>query len=352
MNLPAAGLAGGEADTLLREDFAKAFVLAVGRIARVVRMLRLGGLPVRVEIAGPRLAERLLRPWLHLLGDEETPPSFRIQAWSEEETGVAIPEFPFEPKPYSADGRIAYRNQTNGRALADRGERLILAGFDAASHLTYSDIAKPFRSLLIPMLHDAGRQLIHGGVVARAVDAPGLLLAGRSGSGKSTVAVAALAGGLAFLGDDHVALSQEGGRFMAHSLYATCGLAADHLKAFPSLPGEIVAPPDRGKRVLLLAPGESDRLARSVAIGAIVIPTIVPGAGARAVPASRGEALRALIPGSISPRLPAAEQARNWQFAGVGDLAASLPAFHLEMGSDLGTIPAALRALSVRLSSR
>ncbi len=351
MNLSAAGLAGGEADALLRRSFAEAFASAAGRLAPQVRTVRLGGLAVRVEIAGPLLAERLLRPWQHLLDDGTASAAFGLRAWSEEETGIATPSFPFAPKPYSVDGRIAWRHQANGRALADRGERLILAGFHGAGQLTYSDLAKPFRSLLIPLLRDAGRQLIHGGVVAARRGAPGLLLAGRSGSGKSTMAVAALAGEFAFLGDDHVALAREGGRFIAHSLYATCGLAADHLAAFPALPGEIVAAPDRSKRVLLLAPGESDRLASSAGIGAIVIPEIVPGAGARAVPASRGEALRALIPGSISPRLPAEERARNWQFAGLSDLAASLPAFRLEMGRELGAIPAALRELSARLAA-
>ena len=350
MNLPAADLPGlHDADALLCRSFEQAFATAVQRTRPEAQTIALGGLAVHLEIAGPALAARLLRPFHHLIVASRETPAFHVQAWSEEETGVAIPEFPFAPRPYSPDGTIGYRNQLNGRALADRRGKRILAGFDSPAALTYSDLAKPFRSLLIAMLHDSGRQMIHGGVVAAAPTAPGLLLAGRSGSGKSTVALAALAGGLAFLGDDHVAVDAMGGRFTAHSLYATCGLASDHVAAFAHLPGEVASAPDRDKRVVLLAPAAMDRLVRSLQLGAIVIPAIMPGAATRAIPATRGEALRALIPGSVSPRLPAHKPDRGWQFDGVGELAMHLPAFRLEMGHDLAAIPEALRDLSARL---
>lgn len=352
MNLSAVHTGTENGDAAVCRSFEISFAAAAERCRPQPTMLILGGLLVRLEIAGPNLAQRLIRPFSHLLIETEQVPVFSIQAWSEVETGIPIPDFPFEPKPYSADGSIGYRDQLNGRALADRAGKRILAGFDSAANLTYSDLAKPFRSLLIAMLHDAGRQMVHGGVVAAAPGAPGLLLAGRSGSGKSTVAVSALAGGLTFLGDDHIAVEAGAPRLSAWSLFATCGLVRNHLAAFASLPGDVASAPDRDKCVLLLAPPALHRLARSVELGAIVIPAITPGAVTRTVPASRGEALRALIPGSISPRLPEGRADRGWQFDCVGDLAQRLPAFRLEMGSDLSLIPAALRALSATLVSR
>jgi hypothetical protein len=60
--------------------------------------------------------------------------------------------------------------------------------------------------------------------------------------------------------------------------------------------------------------------------------------------------MRALMPGSISPRFPGAPSHRHRQFEGIASLAARLPAFRLELGPDLATIPAALRELEARLS--
>ena len=315
--------------------------------------ITLGGLPLRITITGPDLAERLFRPFRHLEVSHSTvrADAFIIEAWSQAETGVAIPELGVEPVPYSPDGNLCYRRQPNGRAVADRRSRRILAGFESAAGLSYSDLAKPFRSLLIPLLHDGGRQLIHGGMVIADPDTSGLLLAGRSGSGKSTVALSALAAGFGFLGDDHLAISSEGGRLVAHSLYATCGISAGHLANFPRLPGRVVSAPDRDKNVILLAPEENGRLIAAAPIGAVVMPVIVPGAETGFRRASRGETLRALIPGSISPRLPVLQDGRGWQFDGIGAIAARMPGYRLELGADLASIPPVLRGLAAELAA-
>ena len=178
---------------------------------------------------------------------------------------------------------------------------------------------------------------------------PGLLLAGRSGSGKSTVALSALAGGFGFLGDDHLCVGRDGDPFTVHSLYATCGIAHDHLAKFAHLPGSVTRGPDRDKCVVLLSPEALPRLVRSATIGAIVVPVIRPDGPTRVREASRGEAMRALMPGSISPRLLTAEASRYRQFESMAVLAAQLPTFRLELGPDLDTIAPALRELAAGL---
>jgi len=336
----------------LLENFERAQDAASRRAAVVVFAFSLGGIPTRLSVAGPVLAERLVRPFRHLETDPAAlaSPALTIDAWSQAETGIAPPRDlqPAHP-PHSVDGRLAYRNQPGGRAIADRRQGRILACFDAAERLSYSDLAKPFRSLLIPLLHDRGRQLLHGGLVAAAPDAPALLLAGRSGSGKSTVALAALADGFHFLADDHTCLELAEEAVIGHSLYATCGIEPTHLAHFPQLPGDAVASPDGAKSVVYPMPKAQARLGRSARIAAIVIPEIRPGGVTETRPTTRGDALRALMPGSISILVAAPATRESPQFSGIGALVERLPAYRLSLGPDLADIAPALRRLSAAL---
>lgn len=332
----------------LRDAFEEALAAARTRAPTATVAIAVGGVPVQLSVTGEALAERLFAPFGHLAldpGAVGSLPVLAIDAWSQAETGVAPPEFPVGRTPYSADGDFCYRNQPGERSLADRRAARILGGFEGAQRLSYSDLAKPFRSLLIPLLQDRGRQLLHGGMSVPP-GGPGLLLAGRSGSGKSTVALSALAAGFGFLGDDHVCVALDDEHAIGYSLYATCGIAPDHLASFAHLPGRVMSAPDRAKRVVLLTPEALPRLVRSAAIGAIVVPVIRPDGPTRFVRASPAAAMRALIPGSITPRPPTEHSDRHRQFEGVGALAARLPAFWLELGPDLGAIAPALCELA------
>jgi hypothetical protein len=340
-------------DALLQR-FERARDAASRHAATIVFAFSLSGIPTLLRVTGPALAERLIRPFRHLETDLAAlrEPALAIDAWSEAETGIAPPrDIPEGHPPHSIDGRLAYRNQPGGRAVADRRQGRIIACFDAAERLSYSDVAKPFRSLLIPLLHDRGRQLLHGGLIAASSDAPALLLAGRSGSGKSTVALAALAAGFRFLGDDHTCLELAEKAAIGHSLYATCGIEPGHLGRFTQLPGDAVATPDGAKSVVYLAPRALHRLDRAARIAAIVIPEIRPGGVTETRPTSRGDALRALMPGSISILVAAPETRESPQFNGIGALVERLPAYRLALGPDLAAIAPVLRRLSAALAA-
>lgn len=341
-------------DDALLQGFERARDAASRHAATIVFAFSLSGIPTLLRVAGPALAERLIRPFRHLETDLAAlrEPALAIDAWSRAETGIAPPrDIPPGHPPHSIDGRLVYRNQPGGRAVADRRQGRIIACFDEASRLSYSDAAKPFRSLLIPLLHDRGRQLLHGGLVAAAPGAPALLLAGRSGSGKSTVALAALAAGFRFLGDDHTCLELSEAAVIGHSLYATCGIEPGHLGRFAQLPGDAVATPDGAKSVVYLAPRALHRLDRSARIAAVVIPEIRPGGVTEARPTSRGDALRALMPGSISLLVAASRTRESPQFSGIGALVERLPAYRLALGPDLAAIAPALRRLSAALAA-
>ena len=84
-------------------------------------------------------------------------------------------------------------------------------------------------------------QLMHAGAVGYADG--GVLLAGKSGSGKSTTALACLASDLLFASDDYVCVATTAQPWV-HSLYSTAKLVPGNLSRFPELSGKL-SNPDR-----------------------------------------------------------------------------------------------------------
>jgi hypothetical protein len=80
---------------------------------------------------------------------------------------------------------------------------------------------------------------------------------------------------------------------------------------------------------------------RSIAgfpLRAIVVPRVTERRAARVLPGTRAEALAALAPSTIFQLHPPARDALAW----MAELVRRVPAFVLELGGDVETIPAAL----------
>lgn len=193
--------------------------------------------------------------------------------------------------------------------------------------------AKPLQLMLSVFLADRGVHLVHGGLVAAG--GRGALLAGPSGSGKSSTAVAAALGGLEFLGDDCVAVSEDERGFRGHRVYATACLDRAH----PAWPRGIAAPAAApGKEVL--GPKAWPALAREAVIEAVVLPRVTSGRMVALAPAAPRDALLALAPSSILNRaVPAAAV-----LARLRRLVTSVPVFRLDMGP-LDEVAPRLRSL-------
>ena len=71
----------------------------------------------------------------------------------------------------------------------------------------------------------------------------GVLIAGKSGSGKSTTTLACLTSGLLYAGDDYV-LADVAAEPYVHSLYSTAKLVPDNCDRFPQL-RPLVSNPDK-----------------------------------------------------------------------------------------------------------
>jgi hypothetical protein len=191
--------------------------------------------------------------------------------------------------------------------------------------------------------------MIHAGLVAR--NGQGVLFAGKSGSGKSTSALACLCAGFHFLSEDYVAVEQRpDSSFAGHSVYNSVFLNTDHLARFPSLsryvlPGHF---PYEKKSVLLLSQVFPERLARVAPIRALVLPRLVTTVP-RVCPASKGEALLALGPSSLL-QIPNRRLGMRG-FATLARLVEQIPSYWLDIRRDeIDAIPYQVEKVLARVS--
>jgi len=202
--------------------------------------------------------------------------------------------------------------------------------------------AKPLQALLSIFCADRGIDLLHGGLVS--LDGRGALLAGQSGSGKSTVAFAALVEGLDYLGDDCVAVRWPGNIVEGHSVFACGCLEHDHLERFPG--AWRGAPDPTGEKAVLTAAAVASRpLVASTTIRAVVVPCVTGATDVRIEPIGAAAALLALAPSSIVKRAVPAAGA----LARMTRLVKTVPCFRLEMG-DVDRVGPAVRALLEEVS--
>ena len=170
----------------------------------------------------------------------------------------------------------------------------------------------PLRSALHHWAAGQGMHFVHAGAIG--VDGRGVLLAGAGGSGKSTTALACLDAGLQYAGDDYDVILTHEDAPRVHCLYSTAKLDAPSLERLPGL-AAAVADFRRGeeqKAVIDVHGHRPGLVVDSLAIDAVVIPSVGAGEQPRLRPAKSSHALRAIapttllqLPGAAAPRMAA-----------------------------------------------
>jgi len=201
---------------------------------------------------------------------------------------------------------------------------------DAPEKLPAYERAAPFRFILQRWLDTLGVNMVHAG----AVGLPGkgaVLLAARSGGGKSTTTLACLNSPLHLLGEDFLAVNLAGVP-RVWSLYNTAKLKPAGLAQFPELLSdeEGVLDETSGKTVVNLARRHAGRLADGLPLRAILVLKIVGGPESRIRPAAPGEAVKEMLT-SLLMVLP---DTRRSLFEFVTRLVQARPVFRLELGTN------------------
>ncbi len=304
---------------------------------------------VRFRIVGSELAAAVSRPFGHLR-DGPGPagsPDLCVDLWDEEATGVAGPALdkPDDVTATSLDGaelvvcdaQLLTYHFAHTRAWFNRSAPRILGAVTSGRRLSLQECTKPLHIPLGLWLSDCGVQPIHGALVA--TERGGVLLLGASGAGKSTCAALCVSAGLAYLGDDFVAFSEEAdGTFSGHALFGTGRLVPEQARRFPEvLPHTMPArPPEEPKTLVMWSHAYPDRVARSVPLCAVALPRVVGAEETRWARTSKADALRAFVSGSLFTMVPGPDRRTVNRLARLID---RVPAYRLELGQDFAAIP-------------
>lgn len=308
-----------------------------------------GGRPVRFRIVGQELHQQILRPFSHLRYTGTVPdiPQLTIDLWDECKTKIRCQAHPisFDTKwkqitVQSSDMRYVAQQLPNTLTCLDRTESRIVGSIAWNPWIFIYERAKPLARLLLEWHNDQGIQIIHGGLVA--LNGQGVLLVGKSGSGKSTSSLACLCGGLDFLGEDYISveITQEGS-VVGHSLYNSVFLERTHLGRFQELSPYVITGlhTNERKSTVILADAFGPQLKQSVLIGALGLARVNgQTVQTKFQCASKADALLSLGPSCLF-QIPSrgAES-----FPTLVELTSLVPSYHLDLGTDLNGISAAV----------
>lgn len=347
------------------EDAAREHAETVASVDGRDHDLRFADRLVRLRFAGDELADALIAPLRPRLTDLDAAeddldpavsPSATIALWEEcDVPGHALP-VPWREGDLAARGLLRGPDGSDVVAvhelgyhaitLIDRRSRLLLHRVPDVAALPWWERAAPLRPALFWALSGPDRHLVHAGAVGD--ERGGVLLAGAGGSGKTTVALAALAAGMSYVADDYLLLHTAPDP-VAWNLFGTAKLDAGHLARIPRFASAANISPDPvtdEKWVLDVADVFPDALVSSLPIRAIVVPRIHGGRSALR-PTTAGVALLALAP-STAFQMPYDDGA---VVASLAAVARSVPAFLLEVGDDVQDLVLAIdRVLDTVLS--
>jgi hypothetical protein len=310
---------------------------------------RIGDRVAHLHFAGPAL-ERILSPALeHLKAAPDEPSSLKVFLFDSASTGVLPPAPAWGLDAYGVRGDIEGFNTGSIRTLYQPGADVLLmldrerseAIYWLADHrkLPYWECSFPLRTIFHWWLEDLPFQPVHAAAVG--LQDGGVLIAGRSGSGKSTSALACLNSQLMYAGDDYVLVRHNPA--LAYSLYGTAKLVSDNLARFPGL-APLVANPERlpdEKALIFVNSHMPEKIGLSFPIRALLVPRISGRRDTVLRRASAAEAFRALAPTTLF-QLQGGERRT---LAKIGALVEEVPAYTLEAGTDLSQIPERILAL-------
>jgi hypothetical protein len=309
---------------------------------------QIGGKSVLMRFAGPAIAKLFSPAIEHLSDQSRAEPDLTVHIFDDRSTGVRMPPAPWAPECHGQRGLIQGYNDDRFFTTYEVGID-ILQMFDAEQNsaiywvrdyewIPYWENSFPMRSILHWRLQNEPMQAIHAGAVGTS--SGGVLIAGKSGSGKSTTTLACLTSDLLFAGDDYV-LADLTAEPYVHSLYSTAKLVPDNCDRFPQL-RPLVSNPDKlheQKALIYLREHFPANVVRGFPLRAILLPRVTGQRNTRLVKAGAMDAFRSIAPTTLLHLTRATDEAARK----ISTLSRALPVYWLEAGTDLPQIPRVIR---------
>lgn len=339
------------------ETLQAAFERACRGSDRIERDFGIGPLSFRLRVANAVLAEQMTRALEHLSLPTVQNPDLTVLLWDDVTTHTQLPPLPWHSLPTRLQFETIQQLNTSRIYLSFNEYGGILNGYDTASNTAFfwledgrsvptHEWSTPLRNILHWFLMRHGAHFIHSGAVG--LPSGGVLLAGKGGSGKSTTAVECLNSPLQYAADDYCVVTANPPT--VYSLYSSAKLHGDNLArvphVYPVVANRHELPTE--KATVLLQDKWNEKLVLQMPLRAILLPRVCGGRDTTLTPASALDAIRALTMSTISflPRTDAATVRR------LNHLVASLPLFHLCLGTEMAQVPQTISRLLGWLESQ
>lgn len=327
----------------------------------IERFYRIHDRTICLQFAGESLIKPLTPALAHLATVPTGNPNLTICLWDDHSTQTTLPPPPWTRHHLQAaaqDTRTMYTPRGDIRGfksdhiytafhmgadvltMLDTSRNIGMYWTRNATHLPSYESRSPIRTVLHLWLRQFGIQYVHAGAVGTAEG--GVLLAGKSGSGKSTTAITCLNSNLVYASDDYCLITSKPSPY-AFCLYNSAKVNGDNLhRASHLIPAfKSTDPSEHEKATYFLHEQCPDKLVSGFPVRAVLLPRVTGETNTRLRPATAHEALPAL---ALSTMAQLAE-AGPITMQILQEFVSQIPCYHLELGTDLSQIPKVITAL-------
>lgn len=201
----------------------------------------------------------------------------------------------------TAPYRVAFDAHSNTIQVHDPASSVVVIWSPDVSNYPYWAAATPFRLALAWIADTFDGEMLHGAAVEK--DDKCLILAGRSGAGKSTFSFVARKEGFKILSDDYFLYEND----LFYPVYTRGKLHDSSLSLFNDLNLPIINPVAKNqKRIIKLDQSELEFLTKGIRVKCFLVPNEINGANPQEI--SSGEVFRHLAPYSTSGLLGGLER--------------------------------------------
>ncbi|BCM88222.1 hypothetical protein IAD21_00049 [Abditibacteriota bacterium] len=316
----------------------------------IERYFNVAGFVVRLQFAGTELLSVIVPALVHLEVKPCQNPALTICIWDSVSTGTMMPAPLWAPEDYAARGEVrgqsdaryhtAYVRHSGLLSLIDLEQNLAIYWVRDASELPSYETSAPLRTTLNWWLSKRNCQLVHAAAVGTAEG--GVLMVGKSGSGKSNTALTCLLSPLQIASDDFCIVTADETPTV-YTLYNTAKTHAVDLPRVPFLQHHVSNPDqlNHDKAIYFLYQSFPEKLIASFPLRAILIPRVTGQSNTFLTQATPGAVLMALAPTTLL-LLP---DARSEALKAMGTITKQMPCYYLELGTETSQIPGVIASL-------
>ena len=310
-----------------------------GSSPQAIRRIEFGHLTLQLSFNDDRLAALYWRALKHIASPAAAETDVHIHVLCGDVIGKELPRMGWAPSDFGPkrtvpgwcdEHRSTFLLRTErGVALFDRSNRVGYVWMPSVANLPWWERAAPARWLLDIIAAQNALCTVHAACIGR--DDAAVLIAGPGGIGKSSLALACIAGGLGYLGDDYCLLDLRCTP-RCHSLYSSAKWNADARIIPGLLTGLPAHSTDRSgeKAIVFVDELKSVSVMRRGNVRAVILPRVSQGTRPRLTRAATEEAVKFIVPSTVAQSEAPIGHVLNTLAA----LVRQVPAFHFDMPPD------------------